>query len=80
MATPIPHLCPNDSDSNLIGPPLSRFDGVLKVTGAARYAAEHFLPNLAHAIAVQSSIVRGRIQKISSTKALATAGVLDVIT
>ncbi|MFL6416351.1 MAG: hypothetical protein ACJ74Y_11875 [Bryobacteraceae bacterium] len=68
------------NDHNLIGVPLTRFDGRLKVTGAARYAAEYAVANLAHAVVVPSSIVRGRFRDISTGKALSYPGVLDVIT
>ena len=49
---------------SLIGEPLDRTDGVQKVTGAARYAAEFALPQLCHATIVQSTVARGRIAAI----------------
>lgn len=65
---------------DLIGAPLDRVDGRLKVSGAAKYAAEYSLPNLAHAHVVQSSIARGRIREIDTSAAISIPGVLDVIT
>src|SRR4051794_18035040 len=64
----------------LIGKPLDRVDGRLKVTGRAKYAAEFQFPNLAYAYAVQSTIARGRIEKIDTSAAEGSAGVLAVIT
>ena len=48
-------------EAKVIGKPLDRVDGRLKVTGKARYAAEHHLPGLAHGVLVGSTIARGRI-------------------
>jgi xanthine dehydrogenase YagR molybdenum-binding subunit len=56
-----------------------RVDGVDKVTGKARYTAEHNLPNLAYAVFVTSTIAKGNIKSMDVTKALAMPGVLDVI-
>ena len=44
-----------------IGQPLTRRDGVLKVTGAAKYAADHHPPGMLHAVLAVSSIARGRV-------------------
>ena len=43
---------------NLIGQPLDRTDGLLKVTGEARYAAEFPEARLAHAVLVTSTIAQ----------------------
>ncbi len=56
-----------------------RVDGADKVTGKARYTAEHNLPNLAYAVFVTSTIAKGTIKKMDVDKALAMPGVLDVI-
>jgi xanthine dehydrogenase YagR molybdenum-binding subunit len=63
-----------------IGTSLPRVDGLLKVTGQARYAAEHACDNLLYGVAVSSSIAKGRIASIDCTDACALAGVIDVIT
>ena len=44
-----------------IGQPLTRRDGVLKVTGEARYAADNHPPGMLHAVLAVSSIARGRV-------------------
>ena len=56
-----------------------RVDGADKVTGKARYTAEHNLPNMAYAVFVTSNIAKGTIKNLDTTKALAMNGVLDVI-
>ena len=47
-----------------IGTPTSRVDGIAKVTGAAKYAAEFNLPGLVHASVVGATIARGRMMRI----------------
>jgi xanthine dehydrogenase YagR molybdenum-binding subunit len=64
----------------VIGAPLDRTDGVQKVTGGARYAAEFALPGLCHACIVQSTIARGRIAALDVTRAEHAPGVLVVMT
>ncbi|MCF1592957.1 xanthine dehydrogenase family protein molybdopterin-binding subunit [Streptomyces muensis] len=62
-----------------VGAPLSRVDGRLKVTGQARYAAEHDVKGVLHAVIVDSSVGLGRITSIDTDAALAHPGVLRVI-
>jgi xanthine dehydrogenase YagR molybdenum-binding subunit len=63
-----------------IGTHTSRIDGVAKVTGAAEYAGEHHVPDLAYGFVVDSTIAKGRIRAIDVSKALRVAGVIDVLT
>jgi len=65
--------------SQVIGQPLDRTDGPLKVTGGARYAAEFRLPDLCHAVMVLSTIAHGRIVDLDTTRAEASPGVLLVL-
>ena len=46
--------------NNLTGQPLDRIDGILKVTGDARYAAEFPEARLAHAVLVVLPIERAQ--------------------
>ncbi|WP_338781513.1 xanthine dehydrogenase family protein molybdopterin-binding subunit [Streptomyces sp. DG1A-41] len=62
-----------------VGAPLSRVDGRLKVTGQAKYAADHDIDGVVHAVVVDSSIGRGRITGIDTRAANALRGVLGVI-
>ena len=65
----------------VIGQPVSRVDGRVKVTGGARYAAEFDAgPELAHGVVVQSTIARGRVARIDPTAAETAPGVLAVLT
>jgi xanthine dehydrogenase YagR molybdenum-binding subunit len=63
-----------------IGTPTSRVDGRAKVTGAAQYAGEFNVPDLAYGSVVTSTISKGRIARIDASRALAVEGVLDVLT
>ena len=63
-----------------IGQPLTRRDGVLKVTGAARYAADQHPPGMLYAVLAVSSIARGRVAFLDVAAAKAHAGVVAVIT
>ncbi|MGX1560072.1 xanthine dehydrogenase family protein molybdopterin-binding subunit [Streptomyces sp. NPDC055506] len=62
-----------------VGAPLSRVDGRLKVTGKARYAAEHDIDGTVHAVIVDASVGRGRITSLDTRSAEAHPGVLKVI-
>jgi xanthine dehydrogenase YagR molybdenum-binding subunit len=63
-----------------IGQPLSRVDGRLKVTGAARYAADIPIEDLAHAAIVHSTIANGRVASIDTIAAERAPGVFAVFT
>ena len=63
-----------------IGTGTSRIDGVAKVTGAAKYAAEFNDPALLHGSIVTSTIAKGRITGIDANAAKRVEGVLDVFT
>ena len=63
-----------------VGKPLDRRDGRLKVMGAARYAAEFPIPDLVHAVLVQSTIAAGTIIAFDTTRAQSMPGVLTIIT
>ncbi|MEV2231891.1 xanthine dehydrogenase family protein molybdopterin-binding subunit [Streptomyces phaeochromogenes] len=62
-----------------VGAPLSRVEGRLKVTGQAKYAADHEPDGVVHAVVVDSSVALGRITGIDTRAALAQPGVLKVI-
>lgn len=58
---------------------MDRVDGRLKVTGGAKYFADHQLPGLLYAALVCSPISKGTIASINTTKALKAPGVQDVV-
>jgi len=62
------------------GQPLTRRDGVLKVTGRATYAADNHLENMLFAVTVPSSIARGRVIGFELAAAKAHPGVVEVLT
>ena len=64
----------------VVGQPIDRRDGRLKVTGRARYAAEFDIDNLAHAVLVQSTIASGEIIGFDLADAQAVPGVLTIMT
>ncbi len=63
-----------------IGQPLTRRDGILKVTGAARYAADNHPPGMLYAVLAASSIARGRVTFLDVAAAKAHRGVVEVMT
>src|SRR6202167_151663 len=63
-----------------IGQPLTRRDGILKVTGTARYAADHHPAGMLYAVLAVSSIARGRVAFLDVAAAKAHAGVVEVMT
>ena len=56
----------------------SRLDGPLKVTGRAKYGADHNLPGMAHGYIVLSTIAHGEIRSMDVTAARSAPGVIDV--
>ena len=64
----------------LVGTQVSRLDGPLKVKGAARFAAEFALADMAYAALAYSTIPKGRIVSIDTAAAEAAPGVALVMT
>ncbi len=67
-------------DAPVIGRPINRVDGVQKVTGGARYAAEFASEDVAHAVIVQSTVARGTITRLDTGDAERSPGVVAVLT
>src|ERR1700724_1136826 len=63
-----------------IAQPLTRRDGILKVTGKARYAADNHPAGMLHAVLAVSSIARGRVAFLDVQAAKSHPGVVDVMT
>src|SRR3712207_5383440 len=63
-----------------IGKEVSRVDGVAKVTGRAKYAAEFRVPNLAYGFIVTGTIAKGTIKSIDTGAAERAPGVIRVFT
>jgi xanthine dehydrogenase YagR molybdenum-binding subunit len=64
----------------VVGQPMARVDGALKVTGRARYAADNPAPGLVHAVLVCSTVATGRVGHIDSGPARRHPRVLAVLT
>jgi xanthine dehydrogenase YagR molybdenum-binding subunit len=64
---------------SIIGASVTRIDGTLKVTGAARYAIDHPLENMAFAVPVASTVGNARIANIDTSLADQMPGVLAIL-
>lgn len=56
-----------------------RVDGILKVTGQAKYFAEYELPGLTYGVLVTSTITKGKITSLDTKAAEKAPGVIAVI-
>jgi xanthine dehydrogenase YagR molybdenum-binding subunit len=56
----------------------SRLDGPLKVTGGARYGADHHFPGMAYGYVVLATIAHGAVEAMDVTAAKAAPGVIGV--
>ncbi|MFF7408753.1 xanthine dehydrogenase family protein molybdopterin-binding subunit [Streptomyces lydicus] len=74
-----PHFPPGPPPYPL-GAPLVRREGREKVTGTARYAAEHTPPDCAYAWPVPATVARGRVTAVDTAAALTLPGVCAVLT
>jgi xanthine dehydrogenase YagR molybdenum-binding subunit len=64
---------------SVIGAPLSRVDGRMKVTGTAKYSAEFQIPHIAYAVLVQSTVPAGRIDRMDTAEAEHAPGVITIL-
>ncbi|MER6105740.1 xanthine dehydrogenase family protein molybdopterin-binding subunit [Streptomyces sp. NPDC001832] len=62
-----------------LGTPVARREGRDKVTGTARYAAEHTPPGCLYGWPVPATIARGRVSAVHTDEALALPGVHAVL-
>lgn len=69
-----------DNQPNVSNAPEGRVEGISKVTGSGRYAAEYHVDNQCYAVLVGSTIASGTIKSIDTDDAKQVAGVLDIIT
>ena len=63
-----------------VGAPVRRYDGPLKVTGAAKYAAEFGHAGLVHGYVVSAAIATGHVKSVDANAAMAVPGVVKVYT
>ena len=71
---------PEAGTSVRIGDAFNRVDGLAKVTGRARYAAEYAASDLLYGWVISSDIAKGRIVAFDETRARAVPGVVEIIT
>jgi xanthine dehydrogenase YagR molybdenum-binding subunit len=74
------HPDPLAQRHGLIGAPIPRLDGPLKVRGAAPFAAEFPMKDLLYAAFVYSTIAKGRIRTLDTSQAERASGVALVMT
>ena len=75
-----PNMVLSNEEFRVVGSRPVRHDGVDKVTGRARYAADTAMPGLLYAKVVRSPHAHARIRGIDASRALAMPGVHAVVT
>ena len=66
--------------NEIVGKPINRVDGKLKVTGGATYSAEFNVKNIVHGVAVLSTVSKGRIKNFNTATAEKAPGVIGILT
>ncbi len=79
MDSPQPRLL-DETKQGVIGTPMDRPEGPLKVSGTAGYTADHVPDGMAHGVLVRATVARGSVKAIDRVAAMAIEGVIDVIT
>ncbi len=64
--------------SRVIGKPVNRIDGPLKVTGAAKYSSDHQFPGMLYAVPVGATIANGTVKRVNMSAAEKMPGVIAV--
>jgi xanthine dehydrogenase YagR molybdenum-binding subunit len=64
---------------SILGQPMNRVDGPIKVTGSARYAGDQALPGQLYAVLVSSIVAAGRVIAVEAREALSMRGVTHVL-
>ena len=70
----------DEMKQGVIGKPLDRPDGPLKVSGQAAYAHEWNLPDTAYGVLVRAALTNGKIKSIDTGPVEALDGILGVFT
>jgi xanthine dehydrogenase YagR molybdenum-binding subunit len=79
MDAPMTRSLLDQTSNPLVGRARDRIEGPLKVSGQARYAAEHDFPGLVHGVLVQAPFGAGRITRLDRASAASMPGVIAVI-
>jgi xanthine dehydrogenase YagR molybdenum-binding subunit len=80
MDKPHPDSWLDQDAQGVIGRPLDRVEGPLKVSGRATYAAEYPAERLAYGVLVRATVGSGKITDVAEAAARAVPGVIDVVT
>ena len=70
----------NKTASNLVGKPINRVDGSLKVSGQAPYSAEIYRENQLYGVLVSAKIAKGQVENIDSSALDDISGIIKVVT
>jgi xanthine dehydrogenase YagR molybdenum-binding subunit len=68
------------SSQSSIGKPVSRLEGKLKVTGAAKYSGDYAVEGLLYGYVVNSAITKGKITRIHTAEVKALEGIVEIFT
>ncbi|MBW6526813.1 xanthine dehydrogenase family protein molybdopterin-binding subunit [Sphingomonas sp. RHCKR7] len=80
MDKPVPDSLLDRGAQGVIGQPIDRVEGPLKVSGRATYAAEYPAERLSYGVLVRAPFGSGKITDVVADEAKALPGVIDVIT
>ena len=70
----------SETASNLVGKPINRVDGSLKVSGQAPYSAEIHRDNQVYGVLVSAKIAKGQVENIDSSALEDIPGIIKVVT
>jgi xanthine dehydrogenase YagR molybdenum-binding subunit len=79
-AGPVPDPLTDPARTRRIGEPMPRLEGLAKVTGRIKFAAEHAYPGMLYAALACSTIPKGRITALDVADAERAPGVVLVMT
>ena len=80
MDKPHPQSWLDTGVQGVIGQPIDRIEGPLKVSGTATYAAEYAIEHLAHGVLVRATVGAGKVLQIDVDSVAGIPGVLKVVT
>ncbi|GGL70197.1 xanthine dehydrogenase family protein molybdopterin-binding subunit [Wenxinia marina] len=78
MDEPLPRLL-DETRQGLIGTPMNRPDGPLKVSGRADYAADRLPDGTAHGVLVRATITKGKVTRLDESALAGIEGVVAVL-
>ncbi len=67
-----------ENNSSVIGKPVNRIEGPLKVTGLAKYSSDFHLPGMLYAVPVGATIANGTVKRVDRSRAEKMPGVVAV--